>query len=71
MASQDMTMPGDPGIGPAPAGPPMCFLCLTDTCRHSAAVKRSDVHGGGLVPAITFKDGTALCFDCAVWVPGG
>lgn len=52
-----------PPIGPPPAGPMMCFYCVTSTCAHR---NRSDsTHGSGLVPAITMKDGTALCLDCA------
>jgi hypothetical protein len=52
-------------IGPAPAGPLMCFHCATNTCSHSRNVKQSSVHGGGLVPAMTAYNGTALCLDCA------
>lgn len=51
---------------PAPAGPLMCFPCVTGTCGHSPGVFRSEVHGGGFVPAVTTKDGTALCLDCAM-----
>lgn len=36
---------------------PMCFACMTATCRHK--------HCGGMVPAITYYEGTALCLDCA------
>jgi hypothetical protein len=52
-------------IGPPPAGPLMCLQCLTGTCKHDNATRASSAHGGGLVPAITMKDGASLCLDCA------
>ena len=55
----------DLSIGPPPAGPPVCFPCVTGRCGHSPAVLASSVHGGGLVPALTCFQGTALCLDCA------
>ena len=53
-------------VGPPPPGPLVCFHCVTNTCGHSAAVKQSDVHGGGMMPAVTAYQGTLLCMDCAI-----
>jgi hypothetical protein len=53
-----------PLTGPPPAGPLMCFMCLTGACNHEDHL--SPAHGGGLVPAITTFSGTALCLDCAM-----
>jgi hypothetical protein len=61
----EATPPATPRFGPAPAGPLMCFRCITGTCGHPARVVTSSVHGGGMLPAVTTKDGTALCLDCA------
>jgi hypothetical protein len=58
-------LPAVPGFGPAPPGPLMCFRCLTGTCGHPARVVTSSVHGSGLLPAVTTRNGTALCLDCA------
>lgn len=49
--------------GPAPAMPLMCFRCVTSTCGHRDKI--GSTHGGGLVPAITMKYGTAMCLNCA------
>lgn len=56
-------MTASPSIGPPPAGPLMCFRCVTGTCSHRR--KFSDTHGGGMVPALTLLAGTSLCLDCA------
>lgn len=40
-----------------PVGPIMCFACVTATCRHSGC--------GGMIPVLTYFEGTALCMDCA------
>lgn len=50
-------------VGPPPVLPLMCFPCVTGTCGHRDQL--GSAHGGGLVPALTTKDGTALCLDCA------
>lgn len=42
---------------PPPLAVPLCFACLTATCRH----RRCE----GDIPRITYYEGTALCFDCA------
>ena len=44
-------------FGPPPAGPLLCFYCVTATCWHRGC--------GGDIPALTMKDGTAACQDCA------
>jgi ATP-dependent Clp protease ATP-binding subunit ClpA len=56
-------------IGPPQAGPLMCFRCLTGTCGCNDETARSSVHGGGMVPAVTMLEGTALCQDCADRAP--
>lgn len=67
-------------IGPPPAGPIVCFPCLTGRCGHSQDVIASSVHGGGYIPAVTYSGGSALCQDCAMleaehlpepWKPDG
>lgn len=56
-------------IGSPPAGPLMCFRCLTSTCGHGGKTRQSSAHGGGMVPALTMHQGTALCYDCAEMAP--
>lgn len=47
----------DRALDVPPAGPLVCFACVTATCRHQRCV--------GMIPAVTTFEGTALCFDCA------
>lgn len=44
-----------------PVAPIMCFPCLTASCKH-----RDRSHGGDLIPALTYFQGTTLCLDCAI-----
>lgn len=37
--------------------PILCFACVTATCRHR--------HCDGIIAALTYFEGTALCQDCA------
>jgi len=62
---EETTPPASPQFGPAPAAPVMCFACITGTCVHPPDLRRNSVHGGGMVPAVTARNGTALCLDCA------
>ena len=48
----------------------LCFLCVTGTCGHHEQL--TPVRSGGIplhsVPAITARQGTLLCLDCAMAV---
>ena len=72
----DCPRPGSWGEGDqAPPEPEqettaLCFRCVTGTCGHHEQL--TPVRSGGIplhsVPAITARQGTLLCLDCAMAV---